>query len=210
MDDSEQKISQVEAFMVLAPLAVLDVVDIALLFAGLDDFFIIDAAAFPLTQFYFRMKGVRANYMLTSNLLELVPYMGKLPMRTIGAAVTIRAANRPEGLIAEAVSVGSSVVRKKMEVAHKASEGEAVRAEGVLKTAKRAEPQTSGVSPDTASAERQAAEARQRAEEERQKFKHFEMLRQQAATERGEAREMPEQEVVRPPNSEEEENRQAA
>lgn len=123
MDENEQKISQVEAFMVLAPLAILDVVDVALLFAGLDDFFIIDVAAFPLTQFYFRMKGIRANYMLTSNLLELVPYAGKAPMRTIGAWATIRAANNPEGIVAEAVNIGSAVVRKKLQTAKETSEG---------------------------------------------------------------------------------------
>lgn len=123
MNPDEPKISLVEKFMVLATLAVLDLADIALLFAGLDDFFIIDATAFPITQFYFRMKGVRANYMLMSNLLELVPYVGKLPMRTIGAWATIRAANKPESLVAEAVNIGGAVVRKKLQAAMAASEG---------------------------------------------------------------------------------------
>ncbi|MDO8585216.1 MAG: hypothetical protein Q7R85_03840 [bacterium] len=213
MEDDEPKISQVESFIIISILAGLDVADIALLAFGLPDFFILDIFAFPLTQLYFRMKGVRANYALIGNLGELLPYIDKLPMRTIGAIATIRAANHPEGLVSEAVNIGGAVVRKKLQTAHKVSDATATESEGQLKVIRAAAGTTPSQAPsaEAQNAERLATEARRNADEAKEKFRNFEMLRQKAAIERNVSPEVPEEEqkegnsdnVIRPPFGEE-------
>ncbi len=122
MENAKPKITQVESFIILAILAGLDIVDVALLIVGLDDFFLLDIVAFPITQLYFRMKGVRANYMLFANVAEVIPYVGKLPLRTIGALVTIRQANNPEGLLAEVVGVAEKGAARKLALTSRRTE----------------------------------------------------------------------------------------
>src|SRR3989344_9625356 len=94
----EKKISLPETLILTMYIGFTDLIGIALIFLGLDDFWILDIIAFPVTQFYFRMKGVRAAADLTANVLELIPYVGALPIRTIGLWLTIYFANRPEKL----------------------------------------------------------------------------------------------------------------
>ncbi len=85
----EPKISLPEAMLIVEYVLIADIIGIALLLFGLDDFFILDILTFPVTQIYFRMKGVRAGYDLGAGLLELIPYVGALPIKTIGVLVTI-------------------------------------------------------------------------------------------------------------------------
>ena len=195
-NENEPKISQVESFVIISILAGLDVADLALLAFGLDDFFILDILAFPLTQLYFRMKGVRANYMLTSNILEIVPYLGKAPLRTVGAPAPIYAPYHPEGIVSEAVNIGGAVVRKKLQATHKASETGAAESEGRLKMIRAAAGTTPSSAPigEAQNAERLASGARRKAEEAKQKLRSFEALRQKAALERGVSPEIPEEE----------------
>lgn len=83
------------AILLFTPyLLLLDVIDILLLFLGLDDFWILDLLSFPVTQFYLRWKSARSTYNLVGNLLELIPYVGKLPWRTVGFLLTVWATNR--------------------------------------------------------------------------------------------------------------------
>ncbi len=83
------KISTVEALLLLMYIGATDLVGFLLIFVGLDDFFLLDLLTFPVTQIYFKMKGVKANYAFVTNILELVPYLGALPLRTIGVAAVI-------------------------------------------------------------------------------------------------------------------------
>ncbi|MBI2514807.1 hypothetical protein HYV91_01285 [Candidatus Wolfebacteria bacterium] len=89
------KISLPETLILVMYIGFTDLLGIALVFIGLDDFWILDVLTFPVTQFYFRMKGVKAGADLASNILELVPYVGALPIRTIGLIITIYLANHP-------------------------------------------------------------------------------------------------------------------
>jgi hypothetical protein len=75
-----------------------DIVGVILFFFGLDDFFILDIIALPITVFYFIMKGVRGEYNLVANLLEIVPYLGAAPIRSIGFLVQIMKMRRKAGL----------------------------------------------------------------------------------------------------------------
>lgn len=66
-----------------------DIVGIVLFFFGLDDFFILDIITLPITVFYFIMKGARGEYNLVANLLEIIPYLGAAPIRSIGFLIQI-------------------------------------------------------------------------------------------------------------------------
>ncbi len=83
------KISIAEAILLLMYIGATDLVGFLLVFVGLDDFFLLDLLTFPVTQIYFRMKGVKGKLDLVMNALEVIPYVGFLPLRTIGVAYII-------------------------------------------------------------------------------------------------------------------------
>ena len=85
----ESKISLPEALLVTQYVMIADVIGVVLLLVGLDDFFILDILTFPVTQIYFRMKGVSAGYDLVAGLFEMIPYVGALPIKTVGVIATI-------------------------------------------------------------------------------------------------------------------------
>ena len=74
----------------------LDSLGLLLVFVGLDDFGIIDLLTAPVTQFYFRMKGAKASADLIASAVEFIPYVGALPIKTIGMNITIYLTNHPE------------------------------------------------------------------------------------------------------------------
>ena len=92
----EKKISLPETIILVTYIGFTDLIGLLLIFFALDDFFILDILTFPVTQFYFRIKGVKGTADLVSNTAELIPYLGALPIRTIGLIITIYLANHPE------------------------------------------------------------------------------------------------------------------
>jgi hypothetical protein len=96
MDEEQKKISLPEAIILMLYIVPLDIVGLILVFFGLDDFFILDILTFPVTQFYFRMKGVKSTYDLIAGICELIPYIGALPIKSIGVGITIWIANHPK------------------------------------------------------------------------------------------------------------------
>ena len=96
MEEGNKIISLPESILLIMYIGFTDLVGLVLIFFALDDFFILDILTFPVTQFYFRMKGVKGTADLISNGLELIPYLGALPIRTIGLIITIYLANHPE------------------------------------------------------------------------------------------------------------------
>ncbi|HDH31260.1 MAG TPA: hypothetical protein ENH26_00610 [Candidatus Wolfebacteria bacterium] len=107
--NNEKCISLPESILLIMYIGFTDLIGIILIFFGLDDFLILDLITFPVTQFYFRIKGVRSTYDLATNILECIPYLGALPMRTVGLIITIYLANHPtttEGVkVAKAVKI---------------------------------------------------------------------------------------------------------
>lgn len=95
MDEQEKKISLPEIILLNLYIIPLDLIGLALVFFGLDDFGIIDLMTFPVTQFYFRIKGVKATADLISSLVELIPYVGALPIKSIGMNLNIYFVNHP-------------------------------------------------------------------------------------------------------------------
>lgn len=103
-EQNEQKISLVETILLMLYIVPLDIVGIILGCFGLDDFFILDLLTFPVTQFYFRMKGVKSTFDLIASGLELIPYIGALPIKTIGVTITIWTANHPKALASKTIT----------------------------------------------------------------------------------------------------------
>ncbi|MEK7481853.1 MAG: hypothetical protein AAB464_00320 [Patescibacteria group bacterium] len=96
MEEDQKKISLPEIILLNLYIIPLDIVGLVLVFFGLDDFWIIDILTFPVTQFYFRMKGVKAGADLAASIVELIPYVGALPIKSIGMNITIYLANHPK------------------------------------------------------------------------------------------------------------------
>ncbi|OGY61977.1 MAG: hypothetical protein A2745_01075 [Candidatus Harrisonbacteria bacterium RIFCSPHIGHO2_01_FULL_44_13] len=111
--EHQPKISIVEAVFLLMYLGFTDLVGIILVLFAFDDFFIIDALTFPVTQVYFRMKGVKGTADLIANVAELVPYVGALPLRTVGVLIVIWADRHPEGALAKSGQMAQMAAKVK-------------------------------------------------------------------------------------------------
>lgn len=85
----EPSISLVAAILIVAYVVIADLIGVFLVFFGLDDFMLLDILVMPVTQFYFRLKGVKANYDLVTQAAEFAPYVGALPLKTVGVLVVI-------------------------------------------------------------------------------------------------------------------------
>jgi|GEM_PF-1571127 len=92
----EPKISLPEAIYVGLFVFTADALEAGLLLFGLDDFGISDVIAFPATQIYLRMKGVRGMFMLMGNIAEVFPYVGWMPLRSIGFWATVIVDHNPQ------------------------------------------------------------------------------------------------------------------
>lgn len=95
----EKKISLPEIILINLYIIPLDLLGLLLLLFGLDDFWIIDILTFPITQFYFRMKGAKASADLVASMAELIPYVGALPIKSIGVNLTIYFTNHPSKIL---------------------------------------------------------------------------------------------------------------
>ena len=104
------KISKLARALLLIYAAILDVVDVILKIAVLDDFFILDALWFPVSQVYFRLKGVNGTYNIVMSGAELIPYVGALPLRVIGCYMVIYIDSHPKA----AAALGKAAAGKTM------------------------------------------------------------------------------------------------
>jgi len=109
MDKPEPKISIIEAGVLLIVVILADLIELILGLFLLPDFWIPDIIAFPVTQIYLRMKGVRGEYALMGNLAELIPYVSALPMRTITIIMTIAVDRSPR--LKEKLEMATKVVK---------------------------------------------------------------------------------------------------
>ena len=111
--NSEKVISLPETILIMEYVILLDLIGIGLAFAALDDFFILDLLSTPVTQFYFRMKGVKSTADLISSGLELIPYVGSLPIKSVGVAITIYMANHPKVMKVATMGVADKIAAAK-------------------------------------------------------------------------------------------------
>ncbi|MBI5079468.1 hypothetical protein HZB06_02240 [Candidatus Wolfebacteria bacterium] len=98
--EQEKKIGLPEIILLNLYIVPLDLLGLAIIFIGLDDFWIIDILTFPVTQFYFRIRGMKATADLVGSLIELIPYVGALPIKSIAMNINIYLVNHPEKMSA--------------------------------------------------------------------------------------------------------------
>ena len=103
MSGREPKFSITEIVLITPYYLLSDAIGIILVFFGVDDFFILDAIRFPVSQIYLRIKGVAGTATLVSNLLEVIPYVGALPCASVGWFITIYIDRHPESIAAKGV-----------------------------------------------------------------------------------------------------------
>ncbi len=105
-DSEEKKFTITESILIMSYIGITDIIGIILVCFALDDFGIIDLLAFPVTQLYFRAKKAKATADLIGGILELVPYVGALPIRSIAVGMTIYAENHPKQVAKATAAVG--------------------------------------------------------------------------------------------------------
>ncbi|MEK7212248.1 MAG: hypothetical protein AAB686_01050 [Patescibacteria group bacterium] len=140
-------------------LLVADTIEALLLLFALDDFGISDAIAFPATQIYLKLRGVRGFYCLIGNCLELVPYLGALPLRTITFGVTMfMESDWGRKTVGKAVSVAASRGKLSPEAVNKFGEADRAAQARIAARAKMREAQNARA-PDSFGAEPYPEEA---------------------------------------------------
>ncbi len=111
MDRPEPKISFPEVILIGFIFICFDLIEILLLLFGLDDFWIMDAISSPMF-LYLSMKGVRLKTQLLFWIAELVPWLGALPLLTLGWGLTEWADRHPKSVVAKASQTAATVTGK--------------------------------------------------------------------------------------------------
>lgn len=107
MENYQPKISIIEVFLLIIWGIALDTV-------GLAGFTVADILGITTTQFYFRLKGVNgAGYDLVASLLEFIPFIDFLPLKTVGIVTVIWIDRHPTGVAAQAVTKAAQVMPAK-------------------------------------------------------------------------------------------------
>jgi hypothetical protein len=104
-EEQEPKFSLVEIILLLMIAVPVDILEPIVDFASpvpvlgqilLIVMWFIDLITFAIIQFWLIMKGERGLWALSANLLEMIPYVNALPLRTFGVILTIYLANHPK------------------------------------------------------------------------------------------------------------------
>ncbi len=109
--DHEPKISLVEILIVGPYILVIDLIGILLAFFALDDFFILEILMLPVLG-YLWFKGVPLTRYVSSTIGEALPWIGDLPLYTVGFILTIVADRNPKVGAALGAATGSGALAK--------------------------------------------------------------------------------------------------
>ena len=90
----DKKISLPEAILMVTIAVVADILELILVAVG-GDWGFIDTPVLLIIQFWLFMKGARWAWALTGNLLEFIPFLTALPIRTVTLLITIYITNHP-------------------------------------------------------------------------------------------------------------------
>src|SRR3972149_2079295 len=113
-EDQEQvepKISLPEVILIGLIFALIDLIEVVIIFVGLDDFWILDLVASAIFIYLF-IKGVPAMRQLVCWVIELIPWLGALPLLTVGWGLTVWADHHPSGALAKAGAVAGAAKGK--------------------------------------------------------------------------------------------------
>lgn len=104
MNEEGPKISLVEGILMLMIVIPVDILEVIVALISLIPvigqialvvMWFADPIVLFIIQFWLIMKGLKGLWALAGNLLEFIPYVDALPLRTIGLIITIYLANRP-------------------------------------------------------------------------------------------------------------------
>lgn len=105
MNEEEPKFSLVEIILMLMITVPVDILEVVVALTipipvvgqiGLVVMFFTNLIVLAIIQFWLWMKGIRGLWALSAQLLESIPLINALPLRTAGVIATIIIANRPE------------------------------------------------------------------------------------------------------------------
>ncbi len=104
--EQQNKISGLEVGLMTILLGVVpDAVEFGLVFLLLDDFWVSDIVFFTASETYAAIKGVDGRiYSRMGNIAELVPYVGSLPLRTVGWSAAFYAHNHPNSWLGKKIA----------------------------------------------------------------------------------------------------------
>lgn len=142
------KITTAEIIFVGGFFAIIDLIDIFGLIFALPLSTLTSILAWPASQLYAYLRGLRQDMLLVSNILEFIPYVGSLPMRTVAYGIVAYAANHPK-------------LRETLAVAEKAA-GKAPPVRPPAAKPKAPQPVPEKPAPPEAAAEESAAEIAER------------------------------------------------
>ncbi|MEK7180845.1 MAG: hypothetical protein AAB738_00735 [Patescibacteria group bacterium] len=103
----QPKISDVEVILIGGICLFFDAIELVLLFFALDDFWILDTFASVIAIYYW-FRGVRQTWYVAMWILELIPWLGGLPLKTIGFGVTVYLDRHPTKLTTAAQKMASA------------------------------------------------------------------------------------------------------
>ncbi|TSC82826.1 MAG: hypothetical protein G01um101420_8 [Parcubacteria group bacterium Gr01-1014_20] len=109
--DHEPLISLVEILIIAPYILVIDIIGILLAFLALDDFFILDILMLPVLG-YLWFKGVPLTRYVSSAIGEAIPWIGDLPLYSVGFILTIVADRNPKVGAALGAATGSTALAK--------------------------------------------------------------------------------------------------
>lgn len=93
-EEEKGKVSLVEGIIMFMIVATADIIEIILTFFGLNPLsIIIDVPVAFTIQFWLWMKGSKWTWALAGNLIEFIPYVDFLPIRTVTLLLTIYLSN---------------------------------------------------------------------------------------------------------------------
>lgn len=105
MNEEEPKFSLVEIILMLMIVIPVDILEVVVAFIiavpvigqiAVMVMFFVNLIVLAIIQFWLWMKGIRGLWALSAQLLESIPLINALPLRTAGVIATIIIANRPE------------------------------------------------------------------------------------------------------------------
>lgn len=155
---SGPKLSTAEIIVVGFFFATIDIIDLVGLLFALPLSTFTSVIAFPASQLYARMRGIRQDMILISNGLELLPWIGDLPLRTIAFGITAYMENNPKA---------KALAGKVTGAAAPAPEEARGEEEAELEAEQAAEIQREEQVAEEVAEEEQAAEAEKEKEEEK-------------------------------------------
>lgn len=107
------KVSLVEGIIMVMITLTADIIEIILTFFALNPLsVVIDVPTTAIIQFWLWMKGAKGTWALAGNLIEFIPYLDFLPIRSVTLLITIYLTNHPKTAAVAGSNRGRALLSK--------------------------------------------------------------------------------------------------